>query len=110
MVWTPSPVALTRITSYNVCYTKLLREAHRINSPFIISDKSFQETFKHEADYAKGKPLNWQKIAAAIMKFDVNSLLHGAFMANLEDGRRVYFAVRHVPADVAVGSWVRLDA
>lgn len=67
--------------------TNSLTEAHRINSPFIISDKLFQETFKKEADYAKGKPLNWRKIAATMLKYDANSLLHGAFMANLEDGR-----------------------
>jgi len=67
--------------------TNSLVEAHRINSPFIISDKDFQEEFKADADYAKGRPLNWQKIAAALFKRDVNSLLHGVFMANLEDGR-----------------------
>lgn len=67
--------------------TNSLVEAHRINSPFIIFDPSFQETFKAEADYAKNKPLNWQKIAKALFKYDVNSVLHGAFMANLEGGR-----------------------
>jgi CRISPR-associated protein Csb1 len=67
--------------------TNSLIEAHRVNSPFIISDKGFQEKFKAEADYARGKPLDWRKIAATLFKYDVNSLLHGAFMANLEDGR-----------------------
>ena len=67
--------------------TNSLIEAHRINSPFIISDKGFQQKFKEEADYAKGKPIDWRKVAATLFKYDVNSLLHGAFMANLEDGR-----------------------
>ena len=67
--------------------TNSLVEAHRINSPFIISNKDFQKIFTEEADYAKGKPLNWQKIAGAFFKLDVNSILHGAFMANVEDGR-----------------------
>jgi CRISPR-associated protein Csb1 len=67
--------------------TTSLVEAHRINSPFIISDKEFQASFCKEADYAKGRPLDWRKIAAALFKFDVNSILHGAFLANLEDGR-----------------------
>jgi CRISPR-associated protein Csb1 len=31
--------------------------------------------------------LNWQKIARAIFYFDINALLHGVFLANLEDGR-----------------------
>jgi CRISPR-associated protein Csb1 len=64
-----------------------LVEAHRVNSPFIISDKGFQETFVSEAEYGKGKPLNWQKIAGALFKYDANSVLHGTFLANLEDGR-----------------------
>jgi CRISPR-associated protein Csb1 len=67
--------------------TNSLIEAHRVNSPFIISDNGFQAQFKADAEYAKGQPLNWQKIAAALFKYDVNSVLHGAFMANLEDGR-----------------------
>lgn len=67
--------------------TNSLIEAHRLNSPFIISDGGFQAAFKAEADYAKGKPLNWQRIARALFKYDVNSILHGAFLANLEDGR-----------------------
>jgi len=67
--------------------TNSLIEAHRINSPFIISNKEFQTNFKIEADYDKGKPLNWQKITAAFFKYDINSIIHGAFMANLEDGR-----------------------
>jgi CRISPR-associated protein Csb1 len=64
-----------------------LIEAHRINSPFIISDENFQKEFVKEANYAKNKPINWQKVARALFKYDVNSLLHGVFLANLEDGR-----------------------
>ncbi len=67
--------------------TNSLIEAHRLNSPFIITDKDFQESFKKEADYERGKPLDWRKIARTIFKYDVNSLLHGVFLANLEDGR-----------------------
>lgn len=67
--------------------TNSLMEAHRLNSPFIITDKDFQERFKKEADYEKGKPLDWRKIARTIFKYDVNSLIHGVFLANLEDGR-----------------------
>ena len=76
-----------RLTGASDAATSSLIEAHRVNSPFIISDEGFQKAFKSEADYAKGKPLDWQKIARTLFKYDVNSLLHGAFMANLEDGR-----------------------
>lgn len=67
--------------------TNSLVEAHRINSPFIITDKDFQTKFTEDADYAKGQPLNWKKIAGAVFKYDINSILHGTFLANLGDGR-----------------------
>jgi CRISPR-associated protein Csb1 len=67
--------------------TNSLIEAHRINSPFIISDDTFKEKFKEASGYQQNMPINWQKIASTIFHFDVNSLLHGAFLANLEDGR-----------------------
>lgn len=67
--------------------TNSLIEAHRLNSPFIISDKGFQEAFKALANYAKGKPISWPVVAKALFRLDVNSLLHGCFLANLEDGR-----------------------
>lgn len=67
--------------------TSSLIEAHRINSPFIISNEDFKLKFKEKSGYMKGKPLNWPKIAEAFLYYDPNSLLHGAFMANLEDGR-----------------------
>ena len=67
--------------------TNSLIEAHRINSPFIISDKKFQEAFKEAAGYETNKPIDWQKVATALFKYDINSLLHGMFLANLGDGR-----------------------
>lgn len=67
--------------------TNSMVEAHRVNSPFIISDKDFQEAFKDLAGYGKNKPLDWQKISRALFRYDINSLLHGCFLANLEDGR-----------------------
>ena len=67
--------------------TSSLIEAHRINSPYIISDKGFQKSFVERAGYARGQPLNWAKIAGALFHYDPSSLLHGVFLANLEDGR-----------------------
>lgn len=77
----------TKLTKAADTYTNSLIEAHRINSPFIISDKNFQEMFVKDAHYEPNKPINWQKVANALFKYDVNSLLHGTFMANLGDGR-----------------------
>lgn len=81
------PYVLVKLTGTVETETSSLVEAHRINSPFIITDKQFQDEFKTRAAYAKGMPLDWKKIGAAMFYFDPNSLLHGAFMANLEDGR-----------------------
>ncbi|MEI9479904.1 MAG: type I-U CRISPR-associated RAMP protein Csb1/Cas7u [Deltaproteobacteria bacterium] len=69
--------------------TSSLVEAHRINSPFIMNPqhKDFQNKFKEMAGYAKGKPIDWKKVGKAIFYYDTNSILHGTFMANLEDGR-----------------------
>jgi CRISPR-associated protein Csb1 len=72
--------------TYSTKTTSLI-EAHRINSPFIISNDNFKDKFKKKAEYEKGKTLNWKKIASALFFYDPNSLLHGAFIANLEDGR-----------------------
>lgn len=66
--------------------TNSLVEAHRINSPFIISDEDFQEKFTKAAAYENNMPINWQKVASALFMYDTNSLLHGVFLANL-DGR-----------------------
>lgn len=67
--------------------TSSLVEAHRLNSPFIISDESFKEQFVGRSDYTPGRPIDWKRVAAAVFFFDPNALLHGVFMANLSDGR-----------------------
>jgi CRISPR-associated protein Csb1 len=67
--------------------TTSLVEAHRINSPFIVTNEGFKNKLVSESEYVKGKPLNWKKIAQAIFRVDPNSILHGVFMANIEDGR-----------------------
>lgn len=81
------PYIRVNLTRAGNTTTNSLLEAHRINSPFIISDEKFQTDFLAASEYERQKPLNWQKIAAAIIKYDVNSLLHGVFFSNLLDGR-----------------------
>ena len=67
--------------------TNSLVEPHRINSPYIISDEGFKTEFKKAAGYERYLPLNWKQIAKAVLKYDPNAILHGVFLANLEDGR-----------------------
>lgn len=81
------PYILVTLTGQTETETSSLVEAHRINSPFIISNEAFQNRFKERSGYRKGAPLDWRKIAAALFSLDPNALLHGVFMANLEDGR-----------------------
>ncbi|MDD1761935.1 MAG: type I-U CRISPR-associated RAMP protein Csb1/Cas7u [Methanothrix sp.] len=81
------PYIVAKLTGATDAETSSLVEAHRINSPYIISNSEFKESFKNKASYSRGQPLNWKKIAAALFYYDPNALLHGAFMANLDDGR-----------------------
>lgn len=67
--------------------TSSLVEAHRLNSPFIITDAGFQTKLLQRCAYKKGKPIDWLKAAQGIFYFDPCCLLHGVFFANVEDGR-----------------------
>ncbi|MBN2056200.1 type I-U CRISPR-associated protein Cas7 [bacterium] len=81
------PYIVARLTGATDQRTSSLIEPHRLNSPFIITHKEFGGAFQTQCGYDKEKLLDWPKIAATIFKYDPNSLLHGAFLANLGDGR-----------------------
>lgn len=81
------PYVKARLQGASNAETSSLIEAHRINSPFIITDGDFQAAFLSLSAYEKGKPVDWKRAAAALFHFDPNALLHGVFMANLLDGR-----------------------
>lgn len=81
------PYVKAKLQGASDAETSSLIEAHRVNSPFIISDSSFQAEFLSVSGYEKGRAINWKKAAAALLHFDANALLHGVFMANLLDGR-----------------------
>lgn len=67
--------------------TSSLVEAHRLNSPFIVSNDGFAKLFAERSGYRKGQVIPWAKAAAAVFYFDPAALLHGVFFANIEDGR-----------------------
>lgn len=81
------PYVRVKLTGATETCTTSLIEAHRINSPYIISNDTFNESFVQKTGYRSGLPLDWKKIAGGVFFYDPNSLLHGVFMANLEDGR-----------------------
>lgn len=71
--------------------TNSVLEAHRINSPYILEgqDKTVLNILKKElADMEEGA-VNIRHLAAVLLKFDTNALLHGVFLAksDLAGGR-----------------------
>ncbi|QED29312.1 type I-U CRISPR-associated protein Cas7 [Microvenator marinus] len=66
--------------------TNTLIESHRINSPYILEskDKSFFDTFKSEIGLEDKGRVDISKLAEVLLKYDVNALLHGVFIAKKE--------------------------
>jgi CRISPR-associated protein Csb1 len=82
------PYVRVLLTGGTAASTTSLVEAHRLNSPFIMAKKTgFADRFAQESGYSKGAFLDFRKVGRALLRFDVNALLHGAFLSNFEDGR-----------------------
>lgn len=63
--------------------TTSVLEAHRLNSPYILEgkDKTFVDTLKKELGVEKEGRVDFRRLATVLLKYDVNSLLHGIFIA-----------------------------
>ncbi|QGJ70642.1 Type I-U CRISPR-associated protein Cas7 [Planctomycetales bacterium 10988] len=59
--------------------TNSILESHRLNSPYIANSKEF-EKIKEEIGFVKDQPFNRRKLAAALLKYDPSSLVHGVFL------------------------------
>jgi CRISPR-associated protein Csb1 len=59
--------------------TDSIREAHRINSPYIVNSSEF-EAIREAIGFEANKPFDRRKLAAALLKYDPSSLLHGVFL------------------------------
>lgn len=66
--------------------TNSVLEAHRLNSPYILEakDKSFFETLRKELAIADVGAVDLRKLTATLLKFDINALIHGVFLAKKE--------------------------
>jgi CRISPR-associated protein Csb1 len=66
--------------------TNSLLEAHRLNSNYILESKddSFLNILKQELEIAPDKPLKFECFAKLLVKYDLNCLLHGLFLAKSE--------------------------
>ncbi|MBA2433676.1 MAG: type I-U CRISPR-associated protein Cas7 [Chthoniobacterales bacterium] len=63
--------------------TNSVLEAHRLNSPYILEgkDKSFATKLKQELGTEDTSRVDLRKLANVLLKYDINSLIHGIFIA-----------------------------
>jgi CRISPR-associated protein Csb1 len=66
--------------------TSSIVESHRINSPYILegADKSFFNQLREDFSVMESGPIDRAKLAQTLFKYDINSLLHGVFLAKKE--------------------------
>lgn len=71
--------------------TNSILEAHRLNSPYILEgkDRTFVDQLKDELGGLEFGRVDLQRLAEVLLKYDVNCLLHGVFLAkgDLAGGR-----------------------
>ncbi len=71
--------------------TNSILESHRINSPYILEskDSAFFNKLKSELGVMENGRVDLQLLAKTLLKYDINSLLHGVFLAkkDLAGGR-----------------------
>lgn len=64
--------------------TNSVLEAHRINSEYIARSERFKDTVGKAIGFQKDKPFDVRKqLVPALLKFDVNSLVHGVFLEEI---------------------------
>jgi CRISPR-associated protein Csb1 len=75
-----------RVTRGATTLTNSILEAHRINSPYILEgkDKSVFDLLKKDAAGMEIGPIKIKELAALVLKYDANAILHGVFLAKKE--------------------------
>ena len=80
-----------RVTRSGEFLTDTILESHRLNSPYLLAgkDRTFFDTLKEDVGVMETGPIDRRKLAGALLKYDINSLLHGVFLAkpDLAGGR-----------------------
>jgi len=79
-------ISYVRVTRDKKYLTSTIQEAHRINSPYILESKddAFAKTLKEELGALADGPIDRSLLSKTLFKYDVNSLLHGVFLAKKE--------------------------
>ena len=72
-----------RVTRSQEFLTDTILESHRLNSPYLLEGKNTKllDTLQKELGVMETGPIDRQKLAMVLLKYDVNSLLHGVFLA-----------------------------
>ncbi|MBA2660912.1 MAG: type I-U CRISPR-associated protein Cas7 [Bradymonadaceae bacterium] len=65
--------------------TNSILEAHRLNSPYIATDKKVKgfEEIKNAIGFKENSPFDRNKLVKALAQYDFNSLLHGVFLEKI---------------------------
>lgn len=71
--------------------TSSITEAHRLNSVYIekASGGEFHRSIAQEMGYDERGPIDWKSFYRVLLKYDVNSLIHGVFMESISGRLRV---------------------
>jgi len=84
-------ISYIRVEREGSFMTSSILEAHRINSPYLLegSDKSFFNDLKESLGGLSDGPINRKLFTETLFKYDVNTLIHGVFIAkkDLAGGR-----------------------
>jgi CRISPR-associated protein Csb1 len=84
-------VSHVTVTRKGKFLTDSMLESHRVNSPYLLEgkDHKFFDTLKAELGGLAEGPIDRKKLAEVLLKFDIGSLIHGAFLAkkDLAGGR-----------------------
>ena len=72
-----------RVTRNGEFLTDTILESHRLNSPYLLEgkDKTFFTKLRTDVGVMETGPIDRRKLAEALMRYDINSLLHGVFLA-----------------------------
>ena len=87
--WVPSLNGLPCVEVKNKdgkLITNSVLEAHRINSPYILEgkDKTFLNTLKTELAVGELAAVDLKLLSKTLLKYDINALIHGVFIAKSE--------------------------
>lgn len=74
------------VDKQNQPLTNSVLEAHRINSPYILegNDKSILDILRNNLAGMEDGAVDMRKLASVLLRYDINALLHGVFLAKSE--------------------------